>query len=108
MSKHNFREIAVDSDGELLVSVDGKLTGPAEYVKKAKRNSILREPVRLVYPHGEFFESNLEDGEAFGEVAALMSVNPGRSRVLTAPPEVMDYLAGDDSDSSEDLTIIEE
>lgn len=93
MTKRNiFREIAVDSDGQLLICVDGKLSGPSELLAIARRNSNVRELVQLVQPHGALYEANLDDGDPVGEVAALMSVAPGRSRIMEAPAEVFERL----------------
>lgn len=103
--------IAVDSDGELLVLVDGKLSGPAELVKAVKLNSLVREGVRLLEPHGEFFSADVNSENPFEALAALISVNPGRSSVLAAPSEVVEYLNGDtvedeDSFSDENIEIV--
>lgn len=92
MTKYS-ETIVVDSDGEILSYTNGLLSGPAKLINIAKRNSRARLPVQLIPPFGETFEANLEDpNERLNVLAAMFSVNPGRSRVLEAPDEIETYI----------------
>lgn len=87
--------IVVDSDGEILVSTNGELGGPIKLVNIAKKNAAIMREVRLVEPFGRMIRADLDPENPLGIVAALMSVNPGRSRILECPSEVSTWLAED-------------
>lgn len=95
MKKYPVHVIVVDSDGEILVSTNGELGGPLSLVKKAKQNAAIMKEVRLIEPFGRMVTADLNPENPLGIVAALMSVNPGRSRILECPSEVSSWLAED-------------
>jgi len=83
--------IVVDSDGELLSSANGHVSGEPGTVKIVKENVLLGEPVLLIEPYSEKVASDLDISNPISIVAALFSVRPGRSRLLKAPPEVWEW-----------------
>lgn len=84
--------VVVDSDGEILVATNGHVSGPYEYVKEVKANALIGLPVRLVEPYGELVVCDLSPDNLMGIVAALMSVKPGRSKIVDAPGEVFEWV----------------
>ena len=81
---------AVDIDGELLVCTDGHVGGFPMTVKEVQRNSWAKLPVMLT-PEGPTVVADLK-GEPVNVLAALMSVNPERTRILEAPDSVIALL----------------
>lgn len=101
--KNNLEKIAIDVDGELIVSTNRHLSGDPEIIKKIRENSILERQVQLVSPHGQLVVAAL-GGSALQVVAAIISAAPGRSHVLAAPQEVLSWLDRQIDVSHEDLT----
>lgn len=101
MRKYPVDSIVVDSDGEILVSVNGELGGPQKLVNIAKRNVSLMREVQLVEPFGSRVTASLDPLNPLGITAALMSVKPGRSRILDAPSEVKSWIANEYENFSE-------
>ena len=81
---------AVDVDGELLVCTDGHVGGFPSTVEDVKRNSWAKLPVMLT-PDGPLVVADL-NGKPENVLAALMSVNPERTRILEAPDSVIALL----------------
>lgn len=98
MSKKSIRQskhstYAVDADGILLVSVDGILScEDREALRAVKELSGVGRKVHI-RAFGRPVVADL-DGEPLNVLAALMSVKQGRTRVLEAPIEVMNFLRG--------------
>jgi hypothetical protein len=104
MSRKNItgQTIAVDADGELLVWTDGHISGSAELVKKARYAANIELPVDITFL-GPTVIAELDNAEnPAGALAAMLSVTPGRGRILDAPKEVLDLLPEDFEDTDED------
>lgn len=88
--------IVVDADGELLSCSNGHISGSTELRRKAEIASLIGARVTLQAPFGEEVMADLTDPtNSLGIVAALFAAKPGRSRILTAPPEVWEWLDAD-------------
>jgi hypothetical protein len=86
------KSIVVDSNGQLVVWTDGHLSGDAKLVKEAKLNSELKLPTPIS-PFGPIIPADLTDvNNLAGVLAALSSINLGRTRILEAPDEVLDLI----------------
>ena len=83
--------IVVDSDGELIVFIEGHLSATNAQRKTIKENVLLGYGVRLIDPFGEEIAPSLDPKTPLNVVAALFSLAPGRSRLLEAPQSVRDY-----------------
>lgn len=90
------QSIVVDVDGVLMVATNGQLGGNQKYANIAKRNSNIMKEVRLVEPYGDLVTADLDPENPLGITAAMMSIKPGRSRVLDAPRSVLDWLIEQD------------
>lgn len=88
--------IIVDSDGEIITAANGRVSSnnPA-LVKIVKELAAIGMEVQLIQPFGDYFRANLDTKNPIGIVAALFSVNPGRTRLLEAPDEVWEQLKGE-------------
>lgn len=99
-------KIVVDSDGILFMSVDGVLTcTDQKVIARARKHSTLNTLVRLYDPFGEQVKADLTDYEnnKIGFVAAMIAANPGRSLILEAPADIMEWLEKDQEEHGEDL-----
>jgi hypothetical protein len=85
--------IAVDSDGELITWVNGDITADKEIKKTIQFNSDIKLEVDLTLT-GPTVEADLSPENHLGILAALMSVKPGRTRILDAPDDVLAQLPG--------------
>jgi len=84
--------VAVDIDGDLLMYCDNRLTGKKHLTDAAWVASIMQREV-LLTARGPRVVANLDNPEDFIAIAAaLISVSPGRARVVEAPQEVLNML----------------
>lgn len=84
--------IVVDADGEIITAANGHVSSDnRELVKLVKRSVFLPWTVQLVSPFGRRIRPSLDPEDLIGITAALFSARPGRTRLLSAPPEVMDW-----------------
>lgn len=97
--------IVVDSDGEIITAANGHVSSDnPELVKLVKANALIGRRVRLVEPYGEEVQAELNPENPVGITAALFSARPGRTRLLEAPAEVMDWMI-DDAETGEGQSI---
>lgn len=86
--------IVVDSNGELIVAANGKISSDnRQLVKLVKQAVKERRPVQLVSPNGSQVRASLNPEDLIGITAALFSANPGRTTILEAPPKVTEWVA---------------
>jgi hypothetical protein len=86
------KSIIMDSNGKLLVWVDGHLSGDAALIKEARLNSDLRLPTPIS-AFGPVIPADLTDvNNLAGVLAAMSSTNLGRTRILEAPDEVLELI----------------
>lgn len=84
--------LVVDSDGELLIWTQGKISGSHSSVKTIKQWCRLGREVNIT-PFTDSVPCVWDDeDDIFGALAALFSLSPGKTRVLFAPQFVLDYL----------------
>lgn len=98
------KSIVVDSNGKLIVWTDGALSGDQTLIKEIKLSAELKLPVQLS-AFGPTVESNLDDVNNLEAVlAAITSVNIGRTRILEAPEELISVIPiFDDVELEEDV-----
>jgi hypothetical protein len=86
------KSIVIDSDGKMLIWTDGILTGDAALVKEVKLNADIKLPTPIS-PFGPTVDADLSDiNNLAGVLAAMLSANLGRNRILEAPDEVLDLI----------------
>lgn len=84
--------IVVDADGEIITAANGHVSSDnPELVKIVKRSVFLPWSVQLVSPFGRRVRPSLDPENLIGITAALFSARPGRTKLLEAPPEVMEW-----------------
>jgi hypothetical protein len=92
MKKKPINLIVVDADGEIITAANGLVSSDnPELVKTVKRSVFLPWSVQLVSPFGQKIRPSLDPNNLIGITAALYSAKPGRTRLLQAPPEVMEW-----------------
>jgi hypothetical protein len=80
--------IAVEIDGEILVWVNGSISGNRELLKQVKLFSDIGMYIDIT-PNGPTIVADLSDiNNPIGALAALMSPSPGRARILEIPDSV--------------------
>lgn len=86
--------IVVDADGELIVAANGQISSDnRQLVKRVQRAAETGRLVQLVSPVGSRVRASLDPTDLLGITAALFAARPGRTTILEAPPEVMDWVA---------------
>lgn len=86
------KSIVIDSDGKLIVWTDGMLSGDNETIKTVRFNASMNLPTPLT-AFGPVVDADLSDvNNMAGALAAMLSANQGRSRILEAPDELLDLL----------------
>lgn len=93
--------IAVDSDGELLTVANTNVKGPKELVDRVKKAVTLEQKVQFTKPYGENVTASLNIEKPLEVLAALWAANPGRSSLLEAPEEVVEWLLDDELNNGE-------
>lgn len=84
--------IVVDADGEIITAANGHVSSDnPELVKLVKRSVFLPWSVQLVRPFGRWVRPSLDPENLIGITAALFSAKPGRTQLLEAPSEVMEW-----------------
>lgn len=84
--------IAVEVEGEILVWVNGSISGKRELLQQAKLYSDIGMYVDIT-PNGPTVVANLSDVEnPIGALAALMSASPGRAKILEIPDSVAELI----------------
>lgn len=98
--------IVVDADGVIITAANGHVSSDnPELVKLVKKNALIGTYVRLVEPHGKEIQASLDPQNLIGITAALFSARPGRTKLLEAPIEVLEWLREDtDSGSEQDFS----
>lgn len=85
--------IVVDADGEVITAANGYVSSNnRELIRKVKIAARLQKQIQLVAPHGKLITASLEKDNLVGITAALFSAKPGRTRLLEAPKEVLDWI----------------
>ena len=103
MSKNIVKMIVVDADGEIITSANGLVSSDnPELVRAVKRSARFGTATRINEPFGEEVEASLDPENLVGQIAALFSARPGRTRLLEAPIEVHEWLRSDLDESHED------
>lgn len=93
--------IAVDSDGELLTVANTVVKGSKELVNRVKKAVALEQKVKFTEPYGETVTASLNIEKPLEVLAALWAANPGRSSLLEAPEEVVEWLLDDELNNGE-------
>lgn len=83
----------VDADGVLVVYANGVVSSDDKELVKTIRSMSERKLHVKVKPYGRqnSVEANL-NGNHMNILAALMSAKPGRTRVLEAPDDIMNFI----------------
>lgn len=92
--KRKYDEVAVvvEIDGELLTWVNGSISGKKELLDDVKLFASLGKHVDIT-PMGPIVRAQIDNIEnPMGALAALISVSPGRARILEVPQNVLDRL----------------
>lgn len=90
--KKNVQMIVVDADGVIVTAANGHVgSDDREIVKTIKRHASLGTKVQLIAPFGSHVRASLDSDDLIGITAALFSARPGRTNLLEAPPEVLDW-----------------
>lgn len=86
--------IVVDSDGELIVAANGRISSDnRQLVKLVKKAVADRRLVQIVSPNGSRVRASLDQEDLIGITAALFAANPGRTKILEAPATVNEWVA---------------
>lgn len=88
--------IAVDSDGELLTIANTVVKGPKELTNRVKKAVMLEKKIQFTEPYGETVTASLNIEKPIEVLAALWAANPGRSVLLEAPEEIIEWLLNDE------------
>jgi hypothetical protein len=110
------KAIVVDSDGDIIRYLDGDISCDNPEILEHLEKGFFLFPVRFVMPFGTLVLPSLYDSQNIVRIAAaLMSANPGRSRVLEAPSEFWEWFdeeyarygggCGTRASSSKDITL---
>lgn len=84
--------IVVDADGELIVWVNGSLSGNKELLKNIQLASDINKQVEIT-SEGPHVNADLEATDNLVQIfAALLCALPGRTRLLEAPDELLEIL----------------
>lgn len=81
--------IVVDADGEIITAANGKISSDNPELVKMVKDAFL--PLQLISPHGVKVQPSLNPENLLGLTAALFSARPGRTLLLTAPTEVLEW-----------------
>lgn len=81
------KSIVVDSDGVIITYTDGKMSSNNPEILERLENAFFFRRVRFVMPFGTEVRPSRDPENIVGIAALMMSVRPGRSSVLEAPPE---------------------
>lgn len=88
------QEIIVNSDGELIVSVNGRIRTTPELLTKIRNASLLSTPIQFIIPYGNYYHADITKPieNEMGLLAALFAPNPGRTDLVTAPASILNKL----------------
>lgn len=91
MDKYVHNTVVVDADGDVIVWVNGSLSGDKTLVERVKFYSDLSFPVEMI-PSRHIVNADITDPEnPLTALAALFMAKPGRVRVLEAPDSVIKF-----------------
>lgn len=91
-------KIAVEVNGTLVLSTEGHVScDDPVMLDTIKRNARLRNIIQIVRPFGAHVYASLDPDDPIGNLAALISPDPGRWVVKEVPDAVQEWLIEQDS-----------